>query len=84
MPMRMWPKSLNLEVVTTKIVPEMVHSVEFLYESMASTPVTEHITSIGIYGQDDNVFFRPHLMAIVAMNILLWLMVYFRKRVYLS
>lgn len=32
MPMRKWQKSLNLEVATPAIVPEMAHSEEFLYE----------------------------------------------------
>lgn len=59
MPMRKWQKSLNLEVATPAIVPEMAHSEEFLYESTASTPVTEHTASVGICGQDDNALFRP-------------------------
>jgi hypothetical protein len=36
----------------------MAHSEEFLYESTASTPVTEHTASVGICGQDDNALFR--------------------------
>jgi hypothetical protein len=55
----LWQKSLNLEVATPAIVPEMAHSAEFLYQSTALMPVTEHTASVGICGQDDNALFRP-------------------------